>query len=74
MTDEIRDKLDEKLKKQFSKALKVMRDNQTDVIGINDMFLKKNRNDYNKFIEEIGEAENFLNYVNFKINFVLKSD
>ena len=59
---------------QFMKALQILRDNKTDVIGIADAFFRNNRKDYSRFIKNINGEENFLDYVTFKINFVLESD
>lgn len=70
----IRKKIDEQLKNQFTKALSTLRKNHSDVIGINEEFFTKNRKQYLKFIEEIGGADNFLDYVNFKLNFIIESD
>ncbi len=74
LTPEIVKKLDDELKTQFTSALKILRKNKTDVIGINETFFKENRKEYNRFIKTIGGPENFLEYVNFKINFILESD
>ena len=74
ITPQIREKLDENLKNEFMRALKILRDTKTDVIGISDTFYKNNRKQFNKFLKEIGGDENFLDYVTFKINFVLESD
>lgn len=74
ITPQIREKLDSVLKSQFTEALKVLRDNKTDVIGISDKFYKSHRKEYNKFIKKIGEEDNFINFVNFKINLSLQAD
>lgn len=74
ITPQIREKLDTEIKNQFTKAIKVLRDNKADVIGISDAFYKAHRKEYLKYIKEIGEEENFINFVNFKINLFLQAD
>lgn len=74
ITPQIREKLDTEIKNQFTKAIKVLRDNKADVIGISDAFYKAHRKEYLKYIKEIGEEENFINFVNFKINLSLQAD
>lgn len=74
ITPVMREKLDNEIKRQFTDAIKVLRDNKTDVIGISDAFYKAHRKEYNKFIEKIGEEDNFINFVIFKINFRIQSD
>ncbi len=71
---EIRKKIDQNLKNQFTEAIEVLRKNRTDVIGINEAFFKAHRKEYLHFIDEIGGTDKFLDYVNFKVNFVLESD
>jgi len=71
---EVKNKLDEKIKKQFTYAIKLLRENEADVIGLTEQFYRNNREEYKKFISEIGNAEKFINYVNFKINLVIRAD
>ncbi len=71
---EIRKKIDQNLKRQFTDAIEVLRKNRADVIGINEAFFKAHRKEYKHFLDEIGGADKFLDYVNFKVNFVLESD
>lgn len=74
ITTEIRKKLDSELKRQFTNAIKVLRDNKADVIGISEAFYKAHRKEYETFIKEIEKEENFINFVNFKINLSLQAD
>ena len=67
-------KLDNVLKQQFADALKVLRDNKADVIGISDKFYKSNRKEYNKFINKMGTEDDFINFVNFKLNLTIQAD
>lgn len=74
INEQMHQKLDAVIKQQFTDAIKVLRENKADVIGISDKFYKEHRKEYNKFIEKIGEEDNFINFVNFKINLVIESD
>lgn len=74
ITPEIAKKLDYQIKKEFTDALKVLRENKTDVIGINDKFFRENRNSYLKYIDKIKEIDNFINFVNFKLSLIIQPD
>ena len=74
ITPSIRKKLDYQLKNQFTNALSTLRKNNSDVIGINEAFFTFNRKQYLKFLEQIGGPDKFLNFVNFKLNFIIESD
>ncbi len=71
---EIQDKLDEKIKKLFANAVKILRENNADVIGVTEKFFRKNRAEYQKFIAKTGSAESFINYVNFKLSLIIRAD
>ena len=71
---EVKRKLDEKIKRQFSNAVKVLRENKADILSTTGHFLRNNRQQYNQFISEIGSAEDFLDYVNFKISLIIRAD
>ena len=66
--------IDEEIKKQFTEAMNILRKNKADVIGIHNKFFRDNRKAYKKFIKDIKSKDDFLDYVNFKINLELKSD
>ncbi len=74
ISSEVGKKIDQQLKEQFNTAIDVLRKNKTDVIGINEKFFKNHRKEYNHFIDEIGGVDHFLDFVNFKVNFILESD
>lgn len=74
MTPEIIEKLDAEIKRQFTDALKILRINKTDVIGITEAFFKTYRKEFTKLVNQIDEVDNFINYVNFKLSLVLQSD
>ncbi len=74
MPPQIKEKIDEQIKKQYTEAINILRKNKADVIGIHNKFFRNNRGEYKKFIKDIPQKDDFLNYVNFKINLELKSD
>jgi Ger(x)C family germination protein len=74
LTDEVKLKLDKEIKGQFTSALKILRECQSDVIGVTELFFKDNRKQFDKFIDDHGEEDNFINFVNFKLNLILQSD
>ncbi len=74
ISPEIKRKLDDALKTQFTNALKILRENKTDVIGINESFFKAGRKKYLDYVKRIGGNENFIDHVCFKINFIIQSD
>lgn len=71
---EVKRKLDEKIKRQFSNAVKVLRENKADILSTAGHFLRNNKQQYNQFISKIGSAEDFLDYVNFKISLIIRAD
>lgn len=74
ITEEVEKALDKEIKKQFTNALKVLRENKTDVISINEKFFNDNRKEYKKYIEKIEDIDNFINFVNFKLSLIIQPD
>lgn len=74
ISKDVENALDNQIKKIFTDALKVMRENKTDVLGINEIFFNSNRNSYKKFIEKIGDVDNFIDFVNFKLSLIIQPD
>ena len=74
INSQMRKKLDSKIKRQFTEAINVLRENKADVIGISDSFYKSHRKEYNKFVKEIEREDDFIDFVNFKINLILQAD
>lgn len=71
---EIKEKLNNKIKSQFTNAIKVLRENEADVIGLTEQFYRSNRKEYLKFIKKLDDHDSFINYVNFKLNLSIISD
>lgn len=74
INEEVKDKLDEKIKRQFVNAIKVLRENKADILSATEYFVRHNKDQYDKFISKIGEPQDFLNYVNFKLSLVIRPD
>lgn len=74
MTQDIKDKLNFKLKSDFTDALKVLVENKTDIIDITQEFFRNDRKKFKKFIEKIDNIDEFISYVNFKISIVVQPD
>lgn len=74
INSQIQNKLDEKLKQQFTAAIKTLRENEADVIGLTERFFRNNRDEYTRFISKVGDAKKFINFVNFKLNLIIRAD
>lgn len=74
ITEDVSTKLVSEIKKQFTNSLNLLRENKTDVIGINKSFYKNNRKDYENFIKEHGGEDEFLNQVIFKLNIIVQPE
>lgn len=66
--------IDKEIKSGFSKAINLLKKNNTDVIGVNQTFMAGNRKEYKKFISQNGGAENFIENVVFKLAIVVQPD
>lgn len=74
ITEEIASKIDLNMKEKFTEAIKLLKINKTDVIGITEKFYRNNRKDYNKFVKNLEDSSDFIEHVNFKLNVVVNSD
>ena len=50
ITPEIEEKIEQKIKEQFTTSLKILRDCNSDVIGVGQKFFKDNRREFVKFM------------------------
>lgn len=64
---EVAEKLDIEIKRQYADAITLLKKHNADVIEINRQFFTSNRKEYLNFIYFNGGAENFLNFVTFKL-------
>lgn len=74
MTQEIKDKLNLKLKNSFTDALKILVTNRTDIIDITQEFFRNDRKGFQKFIKGIDSVDEFIEHVNFKVAIIVAPD
>ena len=77
ITEEIALKIEEQIKRQFTTSIKILRDCDTDVLGIGKEFFLQNRKQFRKYIEGLGGEESvdkFIDYVTFKLNVIVQPD
>lgn len=77
ITEDISTKIESKVKQQFTNSINILRENDTDVIGIGRTFFQNDRKSLKKFIENLGgveEADKFIDYVTFKLNVIVQPE
>ena len=52
----------------------VVKDEKTDVLGVNELFMKNNRKEYLRYLDQNTSAEDFIENVVFKLELVLEAD
>lgn len=67
ITPKVQQKLQGKLKKDYAKMLSVLRKNKTDIIGVYEYFKKNDRANFDKFLENLDDPDDFLNFINFQL-------
>ena len=74
VTDEVARKIEEEIKKQYTASIKILRENNADVIGVTKKFFIEHRKEFTKFVEQLDGIDDFLNYVTFKLNTIVQPD
>ncbi len=74
LSEECSQKIDQKLKNGFAKVVKLLKDEKTDVLGVNELFMKNNRKEYLRYLDQNTSAEDFIENVVFKLELVLEAD
>ena len=77
VTKEIAEKIELQIKRQFTDSINILRECNTDVLGIARQFFFHNRKEFMKFLDGIGGEEavdKFIDYVTFKLNMVVQPD
>lgn len=77
ISGDIAEKIELKIKEQFTNSINILRECDTDVIGVGRQFFIDNRKDFKKFVDRIGgkeQVDKFIDYVTFKLNIVVQSD
>ena len=67
ITPTVEKMIKDKLKSQFSNALKVLRQNKTDVIGVYQTFEKEDRKNFQNFLQNLPDSDDFLSYITFQL-------
>ncbi len=73
LTKEISDKIEKYCKQEFTKALKVLRANKTDILAITQKILSSGHK-YKEFYDNLEDKEDILNHVNFQLTVKCKSE
>lgn len=74
LSEECSQKIDQKLKNAFAKVVKLLKEEKTDVLGVNELFMKNNRKEYLRYLDQNTSAEDFIENVVFKLELVLEAD
>lgn len=73
LTDQISMLIEEKLKKQFTKSLNLLRENKTDVLGLT-LLMQTSGGEFKRFYNSLDEKDDILNHINFQISVRCKSE
>lgn len=74
LSEEAAHKIDQKLKNSFANIVKILKEEKTDVIGLNELFMKNNRKEYMRYLDQNISAEDFIENVVFKLELILEAD
>ena len=74
ITEEIAQKLEQKIKAEFAKVLQILRENKADVLGVYDHFFAENRKEFLSFLSSLDHPEDFLSHVVFMLNLKVEQD
>ena len=74
LSEEAAHKIDQKLKNSFANIVKILKEEKTDVIGLNELFMKNNRKEYMRYLDQNISAEDFIENVVFKLKLILEAD
>lgn len=74
LSEECSQKIDQKFKNGFAKVVKLLKEEKTDVLGVNELFMKNNRKEYLRYLDQNTSAEDFIENVVFKLELVLEAD
>lgn len=73
LTKEVRDKLENKIKKEFSTGLKKLIENQTDVLDIYKTFNAQNHFQFQKWYNSLEDKEDFLREIDYRLTVRVKA-
>lgn len=64
---DVEHKIEQVVRERFTKTLKILRENKTDVIGVRELFERQNRAQFQKFLKNLDDEEDYLNNINFEL-------
>ena len=67
ISDTVREKIEETVKKQISNSINLFVKNKTDVLEIYEQFYRAHRSETKKLLKQIGSPDEFLSHVVFKV-------
>lgn len=67
ISDTVREKIEETVKKQISNSINLFVQNKTDVLEIYEQFYRAHRSETKKLLKQIGSPDEFLSHVVFKV-------
>lgn len=74
LTSEMAEKIDEKVKKEFASVVEILKEEGSDVMDINDHFMRSSRRGYLDYLSHHTSADNFIKDVVFKLELILEAD
>ena len=72
LTPEIISKIDNYLAVQFKDVLNILRENKADILGLEQMFFRKHRKQYQNFVRGLDDKEDFLSKIVVMLNFKIE--
>lgn len=67
MSEKLQDEIQNQVRAQFSEGLNYLRENKTDIMGVYNMFYRRERKNFKKFLDSLEDKDDFLNYVMFEL-------
>lgn len=67
LPSDVSKKVEQVVKDRFTTSLKILRESKTDVLGIYDFLERHNRQEFEKFIKNLDDPDDFLNYITFEL-------
>ena len=74
ISDEIASAIEKKIRTEFARMLKILRDSKADVINVYDEFYRGNRKNFEKFLSSLNDKEDYLNNITFMLNMKIRQD
>lgn len=66
--DEITDEIEKVVKREFAKAVKVLRETKSDAIGLYELMQKSDRKKFERFLSSLSDKNDFMSHIVFAIS------